>query len=293
MGISISLSNHMALSSIQLEAFYSLAQNGTFTKAAEKLNVTQSALSQRIMNLESDLETTLFIRDRAGIRLTPTGEDLLRYCQTKNSFEEEFLSSLKSQTSKELSGVVRVAGFSSIMRSVVMPSLVSLARDNPHLQLQFFTREMDELLPLLKRGEVDFVLNDQDEDREELESILIGKEQNVLSERQNYSGPEIYLDHDERDMVTMRYLKLAKIKPEKFTRHFVDDVYGILDGVKMGLGRGVLPRHIVRDEKKIAILSPKTILEIPIHLHFFKQPYYSKLHQAVVQELKNKAPQQL
>jgi DNA-binding transcriptional LysR family regulator len=282
----------MALSSIQLEAFYSLAQTGNFTKAAEKLHVTQSALSQRIMNLESDLETTLFIRDRAGLRLTPAGEDLLRYCQTKNSFEEEFLSSLKSRSASELSGVVRIAGFSSIMRSVVLPALTPLAQKNPHLQLQFLTREMDELLPLLKKGEVDFVLNDRLDDREELESLSVGEEHNVLVERPGYAGEDVYLDHDEKDPVTLRYLKLAKLKSSgKLARHFVDDVYGILDGVKLGLGRGVLPRHIVRDEKKLSILQPRTVLEIPIVLHFFRQPYYSKLHQAVVKELQERAPQ--
>ena len=282
----------MALSSIQLEAFYSLAQTGNFTKAAEKLHVTQSALSQRIMNLESDLETTLFIRDRAGLRLTPTGEDLLRYCQTKNSFEEEFLASLKSQSSSELSGVVRVAGFSSVMRSVIIPSLAPLAQKNPHVQLQFMTREMDDLLPLLKRGEVDFVLNDRADDREELETASIGKEHNVLVERHGYAGADVYLDHDDKDPVTMRYLKLAKIKTDgKIARHFVDDVYGILDGVRLGLGRGVLPRHIVRDEKKLSILQPRTVLEIPVVLHFFRQPYYSRLHHAVVKELREHTPQ--
>lgn len=48
------------------------------------LNITQSALPQRILNLESDLGSTLFIRESSGILLTELGQRMLRYCQMKD-----------------------------------------------------------------------------------------------------------------------------------------------------------------------------------------------------------------
>jgi len=77
----------MGLSSSHLEAFAAVAQAGGFSKAAKILHLTQSALSQRIMNLEDDLAITLFIRDPSGLRLTPAGDELLRYWQMHHGLE--------------------------------------------------------------------------------------------------------------------------------------------------------------------------------------------------------------
>src|ERR1700683_3915215 len=104
----------MSLSSSQLDAFTAVAQGLSFTKAALKLHVTQSALSQRILNLEDELETTLFIREKSGLSLTEVGLELLRHCQTRSTLEDDFLSSIKSKTNN-LSGTLRIAGFSSVM----------------------------------------------------------------------------------------------------------------------------------------------------------------------------------
>ena len=73
----------MELSQDQLKAFYEVARQGSFTKAALSLALTQSALSHRIKNLESHLETSLFVRASTGIRLTETGKKLLQYVQVQ------------------------------------------------------------------------------------------------------------------------------------------------------------------------------------------------------------------
>ena len=113
----------MSLQSNQLDAFMAVAELLNFTKAADKLHITQSALSQRILNLESELQTTLFIRDRSGLKLTEQSFDLIRYCQSRMTLEDEFINSLKSKNSKDLAGVLKIGGFSSVMRSVIQPSL--------------------------------------------------------------------------------------------------------------------------------------------------------------------------
>ena len=115
----------MNLSSLGLSAFQVCAQVGHFTKAAEQLSITQSALSQRIKNLERELETTLLVRDRTGVRLTETGSTLLRYCRLREALEVEAISQLKGGSKDELSGHIRIGGFSSVMRSVVLPAAMS------------------------------------------------------------------------------------------------------------------------------------------------------------------------
>ncbi len=272
----------MTLSSLQLDAFLAVAQTLNFTRAAEQLHITQSALSQRVMNLEQELETTLFIRDRAGLRLTEVAQKLVHYCRCKNSLEEEFLSGLKGN---DLSGVIRIGGFSSVMSSVILPSLSGLLKENPQIKFQMLIDEMSHLTARLHRGEIDYMILDRREQREDLERILLGKEKNILAQKKKYQGPEIYLDHDENDSVTFDYLKLSGKKIKNPERRYLDNVQGLLDGVRLGLGRAVLPKHLIQSEKAIEILHPNIILEIPVYLYFYSQPYYSKLHHKVVESI--------
>lgn len=275
----------MVISSIQLEAFFALTQTLNFTKAAAKINVTQSALSQRILNLEEELQVTLFIRDRAGLKLTESAFELVRYCQSKNRLEEEVLAKMKSKTSNNLVGSIRIGGFSSIMRSALLPSISNLVEKHCGLKLHLITREVHELLDALKRGEIDYMILDHRVDKEELERIQLGFEHNFLVKKKNYKGPEIYLDHDENDLLTFEYLKVARKKIKNLERRYLGDIYGIIDGVSRGLGMAVVPKHIIQQSKELEIVEPKTILKVPVALYFYKQSFYSELHKIVIGEI--------
>ncbi len=63
----------------KLQIFVTVAQEGSFSAAAERLYVTQSAVSQHVKTLEKSLGRPLFQRGRRGVKLTPHGEILLRY----------------------------------------------------------------------------------------------------------------------------------------------------------------------------------------------------------------------
>ena len=68
----------MSLLSPQLQAFLKVAEQKTVHGAADKLFLTQTAVTQRIRTLETSLGTTLFIRTRRGMALTSEGGALLR-----------------------------------------------------------------------------------------------------------------------------------------------------------------------------------------------------------------------
>ncbi len=82
----------MSLLSPQLQAFQAIVKYKTVHAAADTLNVTQTAVTQRIRALEEKLRVTLFIRTRRGMLLTSEGEALLRYCQAVRDIEGEALA---------------------------------------------------------------------------------------------------------------------------------------------------------------------------------------------------------
>jgi len=274
----------MKISANSLEAFLAVARKSNFSRAATELAISQSALSQRILNLESQLETTLFLRDRRGSQLTPEGEELLRYAQTQESLEEEFLS---SRLSSGLVGSLRVGSFSSLTRSLALPALAPLAREHG-FRLSVFSRELDALPELLRQGEADLVILDKQLEREGVQAEFLGFEENVLVRSRKWAkkAPAFFLDHDSEDLTTQRYLQKFGHKADnrttvpkagKVERRFLDEVYNLVEGVRLGLGQAVVSKHLIEDDKDLEIVEPSHVLRTGAWLHYPAQGYYPRL----------------
>ena len=158
-----------------------MARLKSFSKAAKALHITQSALSQRIINLDSELEAALFVRDPTGLKLNDEGKDLLRYCRSKEALEEEFLGKLKGAAGDF--GRIRIGGFSSVMRSLVVPVIGEMALKSEQVRVELFCRELREWMPLLTSNLVDFILSSEPIKKAEIVSHLLGYENNVLVRR--------------------------------------------------------------------------------------------------------------
>ena len=102
---------------------------------------------------------------------------------------------------------------------------------------------------------------------------------------------DIYLDHDERDFTTEAYFNLStKASPNNIQKRYLDDVYGLIDGINLDLGKAIVPKHIIQNLKNIRILNPRTILKVPVYLVYFENPYYSELQKQVIKELSEVVP---
>jgi DNA-binding transcriptional LysR family regulator len=277
------------MSSDQLEAFAVVAREAHFSKAAGTLGITQSALSLRIQKLEDFIGATLFIRGRAGVKLTDAGQELVRYSTLKSSLEADVLGKISgSDQAHQVQGLIRVGGFSSVMRSMVLPAVSEVLHAHPKVSLKLVTRELDELPAALQRAEVDFLILDRKLDFEGVESIFLGNEVNVLAQSKAHSKTknvrtDVFLDHDEQDQTTFKFFKAQSSEPREIRRIYLDDIYGIIDGVTLGLGRAVLPKHLVEGISSIEVDLKFKAIESPVFLNYYRQPYYSRLH-ALVQE---------
>jgi DNA-binding transcriptional LysR family regulator len=282
----------MKIPTHQLAAFYELAQARNFTKAAKSLHITQSALSQRILNLESDMECTLLIRESAGLRLTEAGETLLRYCQISQGLEREMLSRIKGQQLAG-GGEIRIGGFSSVMWSFVVPALGELVRANPHAHVETMARELAELPSMLRSGAIDFAVLDQPSERHDVESQLLGYEENVLVEPLSGNPARVYIDHDAEDMTTLLFLKKQGGKAPKIKRIFMDNLQGVIAGVSEGWGSAVLPRSLAGLCKNARIVEGHRSLEVAVYLHYYGQSHYPALHQELMEAMRLKSRQYL
>ncbi len=277
------------LLSRNFEAFFIAAETLHFGRASQRLHISPSALSQRISALEDQVNCRLFHRTATTVSITEAGNRLLQHCQKIKSLQDDLMCDLSPR--QVLGGTVSIASFSSVTRSLLMPALSHLIRQHPQLHVHFRVANMWELQDTLQRGQADFIVTRDPIERPGFQSILLGQEENVLVEcEQQPHADGVYLDHCPSDDFTEQFfLHHEGVVDKPLRRIFVDDIYGILDGISLGLGRGVVPRHLLADTKGLRIVPgyDKTWLT-PIYLQYASETHFSSAMHAVCDALENR-----
>ena len=122
----------------QLKTFRVIAETLNFTKAAETLHLTQSAVSHQIKALETELGEPLFIRAKRGVILTPAGKVALEYAGRILDEAEEMREKVAGRE-KALSGRVRVAAATQALVYLFSPFFESFIEENEEVELTFRT----------------------------------------------------------------------------------------------------------------------------------------------------------
>lgn len=283
----------MTLSADHIAAFLKIVETGSFSQAASALHVTQSALSQRMKALEDDLDVSLIIRDPTGARTTAAGEELLRYAKLKTRLEDETVATIKQSTSS-LAGYMSVGAMSTAMRSLALPCIAILQKQagqaSKALRFDLATREVSDLHKGLARGAFDLIITDQESGREDMHDVLLGHENNVLIEAAGSKTiPDVYFDHDAADDTTARYFARQKGKAVPLQRLFLDEIYSIIDAVELGLGRAVVPLHLIASNKKVRAATGQKPMPIAVYATTIKQPYATRLQATLLKTLQEKA----
>jgi DNA-binding transcriptional LysR family regulator len=119
-----------------LLAFVTVAREGSFTRAAATLGVTQSALSQAIRGLEARLRIRLLTRTTRSVAPTAAGERLANAIGHRFDEIEAELDALTELRDKP-AGTVRITCGDNVLRTVLLPKLTPLLRDYPDITLEF------------------------------------------------------------------------------------------------------------------------------------------------------------
>jgi len=116
--------------------FVTVAREGSFTRAASLLGVTQSALSQAIRGLESRLEIRLLTRTTRSVSPTAAGERLLNTIGHRFDEIDAELDALTAMRDKP-AGTVRITCGEHVLRTTLLPKLTALLRDYPDVKIEF------------------------------------------------------------------------------------------------------------------------------------------------------------
>lgn len=246
-------------------AFIKILETGSFTKAADELGYTQSAISQMMRSLEEELFTTLLLRSRKGISLTPDGEELLPYIKKVDISYRELME--KQQEMRGLqSGIIRIGVFSSVSCHW-MPGLMKAFKERyPSVVFELHQGEYTSIAKLVKEGSVDFGFVNPDAVTD-LHTISLKQDEMLAVLPYNHSlaacekvsledllhEPFILLDEGQLNE-PLEYFNRNHLRPN--IQYRVHDDYTIMSMIENGLGISILP-ELVLNKINYNIVSKK------------------------------------
>lgn len=136
------------------KVFYYVAKNLSFSKASDKLYISQSAVSQSIRTLEDTMDTKLFIRNTKQVRLTQQGEILFKHIEQAFNFIKTGERSIQ-EVHLLKQGEVRIGASDTICKYYLLPYLKKFNQLYPHIKIQVTNRTSPKCIDLLKKGMVD------------------------------------------------------------------------------------------------------------------------------------------
>lgn len=139
----------------QLRTFVAIAETGSFTRAADVVFKTQSAVSMQMRKLEERIGKTLFVRDGRQSRLSDDGERLLVYARRLVLLSSETLAAFDEN---RLEGVVRFGMPDDFADRFLPEVLARFAQSNPRVEVEFACEASPDLIVGMKHGRLDLAL---------------------------------------------------------------------------------------------------------------------------------------
>lgn len=228
----------------QLKSFVLIVEVGTFSKAAEIVGRTQSALSLQIKNLEEELGCRLVDRVGRSVSLTKDGEVLLSYAKRMIKLESELFLHLKDS---DLKGEIRI-GTPEDFATHYLPDVLATFRNNyQNVQLSVYCDLTLNLLEGFRKGFYDLILVKRDPELVK-EGTKVWRESLLWVSSKNYE-PEPTLSlvlSPEPCIYRSRALAaLDKIKRSWRIIYTSPSLAGTLAAVRAGLGVAVLPEKML------------------------------------------------
>ncbi len=236
-------------------SFVKTVEYGSFTKAAEILNYTQSGISRMIADLEKEWDVTLLERSKHGVKPTSDGMKLLPYAQNlcadfdKLKMQVDELKGLQS-------GLIRIGTFSSVAAHWLPNIIKEFQKDYPNIDYELLLGDYTEIEEWIHTGRVDcgFLRLPAHPD---FEAIFLEKdtlmaiipENHPLKDSEKFpvtalcDEPFMLLEKGAKAEISEIFERNNLAPNVKFTTW---DVYAVMSMVESGLGIAILPELILK-----------------------------------------------
>ncbi len=243
----------------QLQTLVAVARAKSFSRAAEDLNVTQSAISQSIKNLETKIEVGLFKRAGKKVMLTPEGEKLYVLASQFLDAMDETIEEIRHDKSS-MSGKVRIGTLNGVGKSWLAPELLGLAKKYAELTVCITFGLQEDLVSDFKNNRLDILVLPEDCLPPVGEKVFLSEEKSTMifpkSKDFNISKNISLTELAKYPTVLFEmgdplYFNWCRARfgeaPKKINIKYVVNGHGsMMQAVSQGLGVAVIPNHVLR-----------------------------------------------
>lgn len=141
----------------QLAYVQKIYETESIVHAAAAMHISQSAMSQSIANLESELDAKLFERSRKGTLPTDIGKKLIPRMINILEAQDELLSEVEA-IHANISGSLKIATIPTLFNKIVPKALSAFKQDYPHIEVEVIESDRDEILKMIEMNTVDIGL---------------------------------------------------------------------------------------------------------------------------------------
>lgn len=279
----------------QLQSFVTVVSEGSMTAAADKLYLTQPAVSQQIRSLEESLGVELLVRGVRHIKPTSQGELLFEQAKKILQMVQQTEASVTMMNAK-LSGQLRVGCLNSIGLHLMTNVLGKLLKHNPEVQMRLEYGRVEDLLKLYKKNQLDVLIVPHLEkefgvsldgvegrflQKEDFWLVASGKEQGVPREiklAELAQHPHILFQGEYQTFHDLLGKKLKAANVDLKVVFESSNVGTLKRVVETGLGWGFLPAHSIRKQVKLGRLQRIHVEDFSyqVDLLFYSQPSEEK-----------------
>ena len=268
-----------------VEAFYWVASLKSISRAAEKLFLTQSAMSSRISTLEEELGVLLLDRGDKQFKLTAAGARFLVYADKLLALQREVKREMGS--TQQMAVSMRIGAIESVLHSWLIPWLEKLRADHPGLELELTVETTPILLEQVARGTLDVVFaalpaaitGVRNVALPPMDMAFVGNP--VLHKKRSYSLAELadmelltFQKGSQPHVTLLDLFKKHRLEPKKV--HAISSISAMVQLVQGGFGVALLPRAAVARLGGFAKLKPLAVdvkvEALPIHASYRIDP---------------------
>ncbi|MDF7637676.1 LysR family transcriptional regulator [Leuconostocaceae bacterium ESL0958] len=246
------------------QIFETVAQTASFTKAASQLNITPSAVSHGISQLETALGFPLLLRNRSAMQLTAAGQALLPLAARLVNDERQLLA-LAAKMKGLDTGTLRIGAISSICIAWLPTIIQRFAKKHPEIEISLMQGSFAEIEEAVFLGKLDLGFSALPA-HERLDTIFLQSDPLKCLTPASYqpkngrsisaadlTDQHFILQKADYDSDTKAALDELQVKPQAIN-YSIDD-QSILAMVEAGLGWGILPDLALKNMKGQAVAA--------------------------------------
>lgn len=261
-----------------LKAFMLTAKYSSFSKAAEELNIAQSAVSRQIKLLEDSLQEELIIRSSKKVILSEKGKELY---QASQSFEKTSLQIFQREDQLPLS----IGILEGLLKNWFTPLLTEYLK-NQKRDVTVHVADTPELKTGIEESKFDVIFGVENIQSELVTSLKLFEEKLVLISKHEINRKKLSENRWVVFSNNDHLFKLSKTKSESIV--MVDSFSSIISLVKNDVGIAVVPDHLIRKEDQLKIQEVPGLPSSQIYLSTLNYKKMPERIQALCNIIKSK-----